>query len=284
VVVPVMLAKDSRIYDVQDLELQLLLQAIYHHTGYDFREYAPVSLKRRILGIVQKEQLGSISGLQAKVLHDSAFMSRFLESVCVNISAMFRDPGFFLAFRTRIAPLLRGCAFIRIWLAGCSMGEEVYSLAILLKEEGLFERSLIYATDINETELRRARAGLYPTDLIGKYTENYVKAGGRQRFSDYYSRQTDGAVLHPWLKKNVVFAQHNLATDYSFNEFHVVLCRNVMIYFNQSLQRRVHNLIYQSLMLSGVLGMGQKESLRLTPQESKYEELDPTEKLYRKIH
>ena len=196
---------------------------------------------------------------------------------------MFRDPSFYVAFREHVVPLLRTYPFIRVWNAGCSTGEETYSLAILLEEEGLYDRSRIYATDFNSDVLGRARAGELPLDRMQEYTQNYQRAGGKSDFSAYYSVESGFARLDDRLSEHVVFAQHNLASDRSFNEFNVVLCRNVLIYFSRDLQRRVHRLFYDSLARFGVLGLGQKETLRFTDLEDRYEELDPLEKLYRRV-
>ncbi len=269
--------------ELEDIEIHLLLEGIYRYYGFDFRDYAPASLKRRIWKTIREEQLTSISGLQDKVLHDPAYLERFLHGLSVNVTAMFRDPSFYITFRNKVVPLLRTYPFIRIWCAGCSTGQEVYSMAILLQEEGLYDRCRIYATDMNEMVLKNAKTGIFPLELMQEYTYLYLKAGGRQSFSEYYSAAYDYAIFRPSLKENVVFSLHNLATDGSFNEFNVILCRNVLIYFNQSLQKRVHQLLYESLGMFGVLGLGHQESLRLTPYERRYEELESNEKLYRRI-
>jgi chemotaxis protein methyltransferase CheR len=196
---------------------------------------------------------------------------------------MFRDPHFYRAFRSKVIPFLRTYPFIRIWHAGCSTGEEVYSLAILLQEEGLYERCRLYATDMNEVVLKQAKAGVFSMGRMQDYTQNYLQAGGRRSFSEYYTAAYDHVVFHPFLKENVIFAQHNLVVDGSFNEFNVILCRNVMIYFNQALQARVHQLLYESLAKFGVLALGDKESLRFTPHESQYEVWERRTKLYGKL-
>ncbi len=209
-------------------------------------------------------------------------MERLLLDLSINVTAMFRDPGFFLSLRERVVPLLRTYPFARIWVAGCSTGEEVYSLAILLAEEELAERVRIYATDINEAVLEQARLGVFPLDKMREYTQNYIRAGGKTAFSEYYVARYDGAQFTRSLVENVVFAQHNLATDAAFNEFHVIVCRNVMIYFDKPLQEHVHRLFHESLVTFGVLALGQKETIRFSPHESSYEVLDEHEKLYRK--
>ncbi len=269
--------------ELERIEIELLLEGIERHYGFDFRGYALGSLRRRLLRTAAEEGVGSISGLQEKVLHDPGAMERLLTGLSVSVTSMFRDPGFFVAFREHIVPLLRTYPFIRVWNAGCSTGEETYSFAILLEEEGLYERSRIYATDFNADVLARARAGRFPLDRMQEYTQNYQRAGGRRDFSVYYSVEGGMAKLEERLTKHVVFAQHNLASDRSFNEFNVVLCRNVLIYFGRDLQRRVHRLFHDSLARFGVLGLGQKETLRFTDLEDRYEELDAREKLYKRI-
>jgi chemotaxis protein methyltransferase CheR len=269
--------------DLETIELELLLEGIFRKYGYDFRSYAPSSLRRRVWNTVRAEGLQTISGLQERVLHDPACMERFLLALSVNVTAMFRDPLFYLAFREKAVPLLRTYPFIRIWHVGCSTGEEVYSMAILLQEEGLYARCRLYATDMDESVLRRAKDGIFRLEKMQEYTTNYVRAGGRRSFSEYYTAAYDHAIFNASLREHVVFAQHNLVTDGSFNEFNAILCRNVLIYFNKSLQDRVHNLLYDSLATFGVLGLGDKESMMFTPHQRDYEELEPGEKLYRKI-
>jgi chemotaxis protein methyltransferase CheR len=268
--------------DVDEIELGLLLEGVYRRYGFDFREYAPASLRRRVRRRMHAEGLTTISALQDKLLHDANCMERLLLDLSINVTAMFRDPSFYVAFRQKVAPLLRTYPFTRIWVAGCSTGEEVYSLAILLQEEGVYDRARIYATDINESVLERARAGVFPLDKMREYTHNYIKAGGTRAFSEYYLAKYDGAQFQRSLVENVVFAQHNLVSDRSFNDFNVILCRNVMIYFDRALQDRVHRLFYESLITFGVLGLGAKESIRFSPHEEAYDELDPNERLYRK--
>ena len=269
--------------ELERVEIELLLEGIFRHYGYDFRAYAYASLRRRIWKRIRNERLETVSALQDRVLHDPAALERLLMDLSVNVTAMFRDPTFYAAFRTQVVPLLRTYPFIRIWHAGCSTGEEVYSMAILLEEEGLYERSRIYATDINEVVLGTARAGIFPLDKMQEYTANYLRAGGKRSFSEYYTAAYDGALFAPGLTRNVVFAQHNLVTDRSFSEFNVILCRNVMIYFDRSLQDRVHQLFYESLPMYGILALGSKESLRFSSLEDRYEELDSREKIYRKV-
>jgi len=269
--------------DLEEIELALLLEGVFRKYGFDFREYASASLRRRVWRRVHAEGLSTISELQARLLHDPACMERLLLDLSINVTAMFRDPSFYNAFRAKVVPQLRTYPFTRIWVAGCSTGEEVYSLAILLREEGLYDRTRIYATDINESVLDRARTGVFPLEKMREYTQNYIRAGGTQAFSEYYLAKYDGAQFQRSLIDNVVFAQHNLVSDRSFNEFNVIVCRNVMIYFDRALQDRVHELFYESLMTFGVLGLGHKESIRFSPHADSFEELDPVEKLYRKV-
>lgn len=269
--------------ELENLEIQLLLEAVFRHYGYDFRNYAPASLKRRIWSAIQAEKLTTVSGLQEKVLHHRDCLERFLLTLSINVTAMFRDPSFYLAFRTVAVPLLRTYPFIRIWHAGCSTGEEVYSMAILLQEEGLYDRCRIYATDINEAVLKKAKEGIFPLERMQDYTQNYQLSGGNRSFSEYYTSGYEHAIFSSYLKSNLVFSQHNLVGDGPFNNFNVILCRNVLIYFNKILQQRVQNLFYESLSMFGILGLGRQESLMLTSYHQYYEELVSGEKLYRLI-
>ena len=268
---------------VENIEIQLLLEGIFQHYGFDFRNYAPTSLKRRVRHYMREENVHTISALQGRVLHDEASMDRFLLALSINVSSIFRDPHFYLAFRDKIIPRLRTYPFIRIWHAGCATGEEVYSIAILLEEAGLYERTRIYATDMNEAILARAADGVFPLGKMKEYADNYLKAGGKRALADYYTAQYDRSIFRGGLKKNIVWAQHNLATDGSFNEFHVILCRNVMIYFDRVLQARVHKLLYESLITFGLLGLGDKEAIQFSPYESCYEAVDNVQKWYRKV-
>lgn len=267
----------------EDIEIQLLLEGVYRYYGFDFRNYAMASLKRRIWNTIRAENLTTVSGLQERIMHDTACWERFLFGLSVNVTTMFRDPSFYIAFRNKVVPLLRTYPFIRIWHAGCSTGEEVYSLAILLLEEGLYHRCRIYATDMDEVVLRKAKSGIFPLNSMREYTQLYLRAGGKKSFSQYYTAAYDGAIFHSLLKENIVFSQHNLVTDASFNEFNVILCRNVLIYFNQQLQAQVHKLLYQSLKRFGVLGLGKQETLIGTPYEHDYEEIETPQKLYRRV-
>ena len=268
--------------DTEGLELQLLLEGVYRQYGFDFREYAPASLKRRVWRRVDAEKAGTITGLLDRLLRDPDVMERLLLDLSINVTSMFRDPTFYAALRTQVVPVLRTYPFTRIWVAGCSTGEEVYSLAIVLDEEDVRDRTRIYATDINEAVLERARAGVFPIDKMKEYTENYIRAGGKQSFSEYYLAKYEGALFERSLTENVVWAPHNLVQDRSFNTFNLIMCRNVMIYFDRTLQTRVHQLFYDSLERFGFLALGHKESIRFTGLEDRYEEIDGQEKLYRK--
>jgi chemotaxis protein methyltransferase CheR len=269
--------------DLERIEVQVLLEAIYQHYGFDFRGYALGSLKRRLWRRAYAEKVETMSALQDRVLHDPAVMERLLLDLSINVTSMFRDPTFFQALREKVVPLLRTYPFIRIWNAGCSTGEETFSLAILLREEGLYERARIYATDINDSVLAQARAGVFPLEKMRDYTENYIRAGGKESFSTYYTADGGSARFKSDLLDQVVFAQHNLVSDAPFNEFNLIVCRNVMIYFGKKLQDRVHELFYESLDPFGVLALGHKESIKFSTYGDRYEPLDAPEKLYRKM-
>jgi chemotaxis protein methyltransferase CheR len=270
---------------LERVEIELLLEGIHQHYGFDFRGYAVSSLRRRLWRRAYSERVKTISALQDKVLHDPAAMDRLLLDLSINVTSMFRDPSFYVAFREQVVPLLRTYPFVRLWNAGCSTGEETYSLAILLREEGLYDRARIYATDINDAVVGQAREGAFPLERMREYTENYIRAGGTGEFSSYYESDGAGGMarFNPELRRQVVFAQHNLVSDSAFNEFHVIVCRNVMIYFGRDLQARVHTLFYDSLERLGVLALGHKESIRFTPFEDRYEQLDGRERLYRRM-
>lgn len=269
--------------ELERIEIDLLLEGVYRHYGLDFRGYALGSLKRRLARRMREEGVETLSGLQDKVLHDAEAMERLLVALSISVTSMFRDPSFYRAFREKVVPLLRTYPFIRIWNAGCATGEETLSLAIVLEEEGLLERTRIYATDFNAGVVDKARAGEFPLSRMQAYTEAYLKAGGTGEFSRYYTADGSVATFSRALRDNVVFAQHNLVSDGSFNEFHGILCRNVLIYFGSPLQRRVHELFHDSLVNFGVLGLGHKETIRFTPLEHCYEAIDSREKLYRRV-
>lgn len=269
--------------ELERIEIDLLLEGVYRHYGLDFRGYALGSLKRRLARRMREEGVETLSALQEKVLHDAEAMERLLVALSISVTSMFRDPTFYRAFREKVVPLLRTYPFIRIWNAGCATGEETLSLAIVLEEEGLLDRTRIYATDFNAGVVDRARSGEFPLSRMRAYTENYLKAGGTKEFSRYYTAEGPVATFTESLRENVVFAQHNLVSDGSFNEFHGILCRNVLIYFGSPLQKRVHELFHDSLVNFGVLGLGHKETIRFTPLEHCYEAIDSREKLYRRV-
>jgi len=266
--------------ELERIEISLMLEGIYRHYGFDFRNYTFSSIRRRIWHRMHAEKLTSVSALQDRVLHDPQMMDQLFADFSINVTEMFRDPPFFLAFRQKVVPLLRKHPYIRIWHAGCSTGEEVYSMAILLHEEGVYQKTKLYATDMNELVLKKAKLREFPLLRMQEYTKNYLRAGGTKAFSEYYTATDEGVVFHPLLTENVVFAQHNLVTDRSFNEFHVIICRNVLIYFDKTLQNRVHRLFYDSLSMEGVLGLGNREGVQFTNYADCYEEIDAGAKLY----
>lgn len=268
---------------LEQLEMDLLLEAIFRHYGYDFRSYAPSSLRRRLNKHLEAEGLATFSQLQDRVLHDPLAMEALLRDLSVNVTGMFRDPTFFLAMRQKVVPMLRTYPFVRIWHAGCASGEEVHAMSILLEEEGLYDRTRLYATDVNAEAIERARAGIFPLRRMREYTTNYQRAGGTRSFSEYYTASYGAAFFHPRLRENVLFAQHNLATDTSFSEFNVILCRNVLIYFDRALKERTLRLFGESLAPLGFMCLGRRESLRFTSVELEFEEIEPRERIYRRM-
>jgi chemotaxis protein methyltransferase CheR len=269
--------------DRETQDTRALLEAVYRHYRHDFRDYAYPSIGRRIWNSVRTEGLRTIPELTRKLLDEPACMERFLEAVTVNVTAMFRDPDFYRAFRTQVVPQLQSLPLVRIWHAGCSTGQEVYSLAILLEEEGIYDRCLIYATDVNLHALETARGGIFPLAQLREYTANYLAAGGTRPFSEYYTADDRHAIFRGALRRNVIFSRHDLAVDGPFHRFQVILCRNVLIYFNEVLAARIHRLFYESLETPGFLGLGSRESLRFTPHEAYYEETGSNQSLYRKV-
>lgn len=266
----------------KELEVDLLLETIHRLAGYDFKQYVRASIIRRIENRRNIENAPNITVLIERAIHEPGFLKKIIEGFSVPVTEMFRDPSFFKEFRMNIIPTLRNYKDIRIWHAGCATGEEVLSMAILLEEEGLLEKTTIYATDMSEVALEQARQGIIPLNKMQSYTKNYLKAGGTKEFSGYYKTNSQNVFFSERLLKNVIFAQHNLVTDQSFNEFHVIFCRNVLIYFNHSLQNKVHELFIQSLAPNGFLGLGNKESLRVSQYADAYEEFSDTEPIYRK--
>jgi chemotaxis protein methyltransferase CheR len=268
---------------LHELEVTLLLDGIHRQYGFDFRSYARASLNRRIRHRMIEEGVPTVTALLDRILHDPSAMQRLLYDLSINVTAMFRDPAFYVSFRQTVVPVLRTYPFVRIWNAGCSTGEETYSLAILLEEEGLLDKARIYATDMNDAVLERAAAGVFPLDKMRDYTANYINGGGTRAFSEYYVSGYDGAKFERRLTENVVFAQHNLVSDRSFNEFHAVVCRNVLIYFDRTLQAHVHTLFHESLVRFGVLALGSRETVRGVVDDDWYESIDDGQRLYRKV-
>lgn len=265
-----------------DIEMRLLIEAIYHKFHYDFRGYAAASLKRRLKTAMGRLRCDTLSRLQDRVLHEPEVFPELLEFLTVPVSEMFRDPPYFLSLREKVVPLLRTYPSLKVWVAGCSTGEEVYSLAILLREEGLLSRTLIYATDINPQTLQKAESGVYEVERIPAFTENHRKSGARTSLSDYYSAAYGRAVFDKSLKQHIVFSDHSLATDSVFAEVQLISCRNVLIYFNRELQNRAVGLFRDALCRKGFLGIGSKESLRFTAEGAAFDPFVPDDRIYQK--
>jgi chemotaxis protein methyltransferase CheR len=265
-----------------DIELHLLIDAIYLKYHYDFRRYAAASLKRRLTAAMNRFNCQTFSQLQSKVLHDPEMFPMLLDFLTVPVSEMFRDPSYFRSLRETVIPLLRTYPSLKIWVAGCSTGEEVYSLAILLREEGLLARSLIYATDINPHVLQKATAGVYEVERIAGFTQSHRKSGGNTSLSDYYTAAYGRAVFDKSLKEHIVFSDHSLATDSVFAEVQLVSCRNVLIYFNRDLQDRAVGLFRDALCRKGFLGIGSKESLRFSAHHESFSELVRADRIFQK--
>ena len=266
----------------QNIEIDLFLEAIYQRYGYDFRNYSKAHVRRRIHHRFAVSGLESISAMQHKVLYDQEFLTELLYDLSINVTEMFRDPEFFLAVRELVIPRLTTYPSVKIWHAGCASGEEVYSMAILLTEEGSYNSSQIYATDFNSAVLEKAKSGILTKQLAKQYTANYQKAGGRQSFAQYYTAKYDFAKLNESLQKNITFAEHNLVTDQVFGEMNMIVCRNVLIYFNQKLQGRVVKLFFESLCPGGFLCLGSKESLQSSNLANEFESISKKEKIYMK--
>ena len=275
--------RDARAEAPETADIQALLQYVLESTGLDFRQYALASLRRRVLVAVNDAGVDGIPELLERVRADPRALEQLVSKLTLPVTSMFRDPSFFAAFRESVVPLLRTHPYLRLWVAGCSSGQEEYSLCILLHEEGLYGRSRVYATDVRALAIDQARDAIYPLAAMQDYTRNYQMAGGRAAFSDYYTADGDGAIMRAFLKDNVVFGMHNLVTDGSFNEFQVIFCRNVMIYFNAELQARTHRLLYDSLAMFGYLGLGRGETVRFSPYEDCYASVTPHERLFRKF-
>lgn len=267
---------------ITDIELRLLMEAIYLKYSYDFRDYSGASQRRRIVHALSQLGCPTISALQEKVLHDPAMFAQLLQYLTIPVTEMFRDPSYFLALREQVVPFLKTYPSLKIWIAGCSTGEEVYSMAILLREEGLLERSIVYATDINPQSLEKAKKGVYSLENMRKYTVSYQKSGGKKSFSDYYTAAYDAALFDRSLCENITFSDHSLATDNVFSETHLVCCRNVLIYFNKELQNRAIGLFHESLCHRGFLALGSKESLDFTAYADRFEPVVKQERLFRK--
>lgn len=264
-------------------ELKKTLSNLCLRYGYDFTGYAEGSLTRRTVNFMNLHKIDSITHLEERLLADAGLFGQFVRSISVTVTEMFRDPLFYRVLRKDVLTRLATYPYIRVWVAGCATGEEAYSVAILLEEEKLLSRTVIYATDINSNSLELAREGVFSLDYMKQYTINYQRAGGKRSFSEYYLANYNFALLHKRLKKNIVFAGHNLATDHSFNEFHLILCRNVLIYFTPPLQNRVVNLFYDSLCPFGFLGLGNKESILFTDKKDSFQVVDKKQKLFMKV-
>ena len=267
----------------EKIEFDLILEAIYQKYGYDFRNYAKASLRRRLRYRLSQSNLETISEMQHKLLNDKEFFDTLLLDLTINVTEMFRDPSFFKALREIVISELKKQPFIKVWHAGCSSGEEIYSTAILLKENGMYESSLIYATDTNEMVLDKAKSGIFPIEKMKDFTVNYRKAGGLASFADYYTARYDNAIMDNSLKKNIVFSNHNLVTDSVFGEMDLIMCRNVLIYFNRELQDRVFRLFMDSLRPGGFLCLGSKETVRFSSLSENFENVIEKERVYRRI-
>ncbi len=269
-------------HDNEDLELVLLIEAIKLKYGYDFKEYSRAHIKRRVKARLVKSNISSISELTHKLIYDEVFFKEVLLDFSINVTEMFRDPDFFKEIRERIFPILESYPLIKIWHAGCSSGEEVYSMAIMLKEYGIYDRCQIYATDFNSKILQRAKDGIYSLELMKEYTKNYIAVGGEKSFSDYYIAKYDSVIIESDIKKNITFAEHNLVTDGKFGEMNLIICRNVMIYFDKALQNRVNKLFSDSLLKGGYLCLGTKETLKYFDGYDDFSEVSEELKIYKK--
>jgi len=271
-----------RFKDTTELEISLLLEVVYQKYGYDFRQYSEAHIRRRVLNRMTMSGLESISHMQSKVLNDETFMSSLLQDLSITVTEMFRDPGFYRSLRENVIPVLKTYPFIKIWHAGCSTGEEAYSMSIILQEEGLYDRTTIYATDFNQQVLDYAKQGIFSNKMMKEYTANYQLSGGKESLSNYYTSDDNNVIMNQSLKKNIVWANHNLVTDSVFAEVHLILCRNVLIYFDRNLQNNVQKLFYNSLIDGGILCLGSKESLRFSDFHEEYTELDKKQRIFKK--
>lgn len=273
---------NEEINEIQNIEIRLFLEALFQRYDYDFRNYSQAHIKRRILHRMNLNNFKNISEMQHRILYDPPFVQQILLDLSINVTEMYRDPSFYAAVRKEVIPILKTYPFIKTWHAGCSTGEEVYSMAILMREEGLLNRSQIYATDFNHKVLKTAKEGIYPIDLIKDYTTNYQKSGGKESFSSYYDANYNSVIIDSSLKKNIVFADHNLVTDSVFAEVNLIICRNVLIYFNRELQDKVIKLFLDSLAPGGILCLGSKENLQYSTHFEMFSVIDAHEKIYRK--
>jgi chemotaxis protein methyltransferase CheR len=272
----------TRKEDIEKIEIDLFLEALFQRYGYDFRHYAEASVRRRVRHLLAKSGYSRICDMIPRLLYDEAFSHMAIHDFSITVTEMFRDPRFYCSIRQSVVPYLKTYPFIKIWHAGCATGEEVYSLAILLEEEGLYERATIFATDLNEAVLEKAKEGIYALKDIRQYTTNYQKAGGTRPFADYYHAQYESAIMNQSLKRNVTFASHNLVTDGVFGEMHLIFCRNVLIYFDKTLQNRVLGLFAESLNYGGFLCLGSKETLQFSSVAEHFKVIDERDKIYQK--
>jgi len=268
--------------DTSDLEISLFLQAFYKKYGYDFRQYSEAHIRRRIMIRMAMSGLENVSQIQSMVLKDEAFASQLLQDLSITVTEMFRDSSFYKSLRENVIPILKTYPFIKIWHAGCATGEEAYSMAIIMQEEGLYDRTTIYATDFNQHALNKAKEGIFSNKMIKEYTINYQLSGGKESLSGYYTSNYGNVIMNQCLKKNIIWANHNLVTDSVFAEVHLILCRNVLIYFDKDLQNKVQKLFYNSLINGGILCLGSKEGLRFTDIYEEYNELDKKQKIFKK--
>jgi chemotaxis protein methyltransferase CheR len=268
--------------NTSDIKISMLLEAIYQKYGYDFRQYSLAHISRRINNRMLMNGFNSIHEMQLKVLHDIPFVSQLLMDLSITVTEMFRDPGFYKSIRENVIPLLKTYSFIKIWHAGCATGQEAYSMAIILKEEGIYDRTTIYATDFNQNALNKAKEGIFSNELMKEYTVNYQLSGGKESFADYYTSSYDNVIMNQSLKKNIVWANHNLVTDSVFAEVQMILCRNVLIYFDRKLQNQVLSVFNSSLINGGILCLGSKENLRFSDISGEYNELDMKNRIFKK--
>ena len=268
--------------DLLNIEMQLLMEAIFLRYGYDFRNYSKAHIRRRVLHHLSMSLIPNVTLLQERILRDRNFFNNFLDDLSINVTEMFRDPEFYKSLKTNIIPKLKTYAYFKVWHAGCATGEEVYSIAILLKEEGLLDRCQIYATDFNRKVLEIAKEGVYQKSEIEQYEKNYVLSGGEGKLSDYYKSRYGSVIFEKSLSSKVVFADHNLVTDNVFAEDNLILCRNVLIYFEKSLQDQVIGLFYKSLVSGGILCLGTKESIKFSGYEKLFDVVDEKQKIYKK--